>query len=791
MAVLRFRRETARRRWSFVLIVVVIGLAAGLAIAAAAGARRSDAAYGRFLEWSHDPELSFSGCDCTAEQLYEEFDRIRAQPWVEETARFGFANVLVELPDGSRPSFLALGPAVDLDGRVGSELPRVKLLDGRLPDPARADEVTVGFVAAERFGLEVGDELRLRAANAQGPDLTTVRIVGIGVAPGQLPSVSGPGGSAMLLTKSFAQAFPELVNPDNDSMFVRLRQDADSTAVAAFIDSLRYHVDVDRSADSTAGIERTIGVESGALVLLAIVVGFVGLVVAGQMLRRHVEVAEVEALTWSALGWGKEDTAHLALVRGASLGAASTALGLGIAVGLSKLFPVGIGRIADPDVGWHADSRALVVGGATTMLTVIALTLLASIRRGRQRRALGHAPVRSVASALAVSGSPPVIVGLSFSGSGIGRSRPVSRTSLLSLIVGVIALIATAVAMASVDHLASRRDLAGATWDAAVGAYDAEGSIDIDRALARVAAVPGVAAVTPGGWFAVPWNGEELVVNGVSVEAQVFGDDHSIQPAIRAGRAPTSTGEIALGGALMRAIGVAIGDGVALSSSTGGPTVPGRVVGEAVLASPWFTAFSPGEGAAIEASTYRALGLSDGAEAGVVLVKYDRDADDLETFNRVEAAVGTDEAFETSDLQGATGLDRIRLVPVLLIAGLLVLVAAALGHVLLVSIGTHRRDLAVLSALGMTNRQISASVVVHGTFVAAVACVIGVPVGVMAGRLTWDEIASYVVVVDRPIAPLMLLGAIVAVLVAVALAVTYVPARQARRIGPATVLRAF
>jgi ABC-type antimicrobial peptide transport system permease subunit len=80
---------------------------------------------------------------------------------------------------------------------------------------------------------------------------------------------------------------------------------------------------------------------------------------------------------------------------------------------------------------------------------------------------------------------------------------------------------------------------------------------------------------------------------------------------------------------------------------------------------------------------------------------------------------------------------------------------------------------------------------VHGTFVVAVACVIGVPVGVLAGRLTWDEIASYVVVVNRPIAPLTLLTTIVAVLVAVALVVTYIPARQARRIRPAVALRAF
>ena len=181
-----------------------------------------------------------------------------------------------------------------------------------------------------------------------------------------------------------------------------------------------------------------------------------------------------------------------------------------------------------------------------------------------------------------------MIVGLHFSRSGFGRSASVSITSLLSLIVGVAALTATVVALASVDHLADRRDLAGATWDAAVlTPLDADGKPDIDRALARVGAVPGVAAVAPGGWLSGGLNGEELLVDGVAVEAQVFGDDHSIQPAIRAGRAPSSTGEVALGRAVMRELGVGIGDGVVLSSSAGGPTVPGRVVGEVVLASPY------------------------------------------------------------------------------------------------------------------------------------------------------------------------------------------------------------
>ena len=58
VAVLRLRRETKTRIGSFVLIVLVVGLAAGLAMAAVAGARRSEAAYGRFLEWSDNPELT-------------------------------------------------------------------------------------------------------------------------------------------------------------------------------------------------------------------------------------------------------------------------------------------------------------------------------------------------------------------------------------------------------------------------------------------------------------------------------------------------------------------------------------------------------------------------------------------------------------------------------------------------------------------------------------------------------------------------------------------------------------
>ena len=75
---------------------------------------------------------------------------------------------MVELADGTRPSFLAFQPAVDRDGLIGRELPHVKVLHGRLPVPSEPDEVSLSFLAAERFGLSVGDELQLLAVDDAG-----------------------------------------------------------------------------------------------------------------------------------------------------------------------------------------------------------------------------------------------------------------------------------------------------------------------------------------------------------------------------------------------------------------------------------------------------------------------------------------------------------------------------------------------------------------------------------------------------------------------------------------------
>ena len=266
--------------------------------------------------------------------------------------------------------------------------------------------------------------------------------------------------------------------------------------------------------------------------------------------------------------------------------------------------------------------------------------------------------------------------------------------------------------------------------------------------------VPGVAAAATTGWASsgAPFE-ERLHINGQPVDTQIFDDDGSIRPAIRRGRAPRALGEVALGARTLSALGLRIGDDVDLSMAGDGPSVPGRVVGEVVLASPWFISFAPGTGVATVASTFAALGAPDEVASQVIVVRYADGVDQLRTFNAVEEALGSYDAFETSDRHGVVGLGQIRLVPVLLLLGLLALVAAAVAHVLLVSVAGHRRDIAVLRAMGFTSGQSGAAVAVHASVLALAACAIGIPLGVLLGRAAWNRIAEELSVVPRPMAP--------------------------------------
>jgi ABC-type lipoprotein release transport system permease subunit len=126
--------------------------------------------------------------------------------------------------------------------------------------------------------------------------------------------------------------------------------------------------------------------------------------------------------------------------------------------------------------------------------------------------------------------------------------------------------------------------------------------------------------------------------------------------------------------------------------------------------------------------------------------------------------------------------------PVLLAAGLAAGAIAALALALIASVSRRRRDLALLRTLGFTSRQLAATIAWQASVIAAIAAIIGVPVGIAAGRQLWILFARDINAVPQPTVPGSLLLVVFGVLILANL-VAAIPARLAGRTPAALALR--
>jgi len=127
----------------------------------------------------------------------------------------------------------------------------------------------------------------------------------------------------------------------------------------------------------------------------------------------------------------------------------------------------------------------------------------------------------------------------------------------------------------------------------------------------------------------------------------------------------------------------------------------------------------------------------------------------------------------------------------LVLASLFTLAAlATLIHVLITSVRRRRKDLAILRTLGFKKRQVASAVAWQSVVLAVVALVIGIPAGVLLGRLGWSLFATNLGVVSVPVIAWIPVVAAIPVTVVVALLISIGPALAARRTKPAMVLRA-
>ena len=126
--------------------------------------------------------------------------------------------------------------------------------------------------------------------------------------------------------------------------------------------------------------------------------------------------------------------------------------------------------------------------------------------------------------------------------------------------------------------------------------------------------------------------------------------------------------------------------------------------------------------------------------------------------------------------------------PIVLATGLAIGAIVALALTLMTSVRRRRRDLALLKTLGFTRRQLAATVASQASIVALLGAVVGVPVGIVAGRSLWTRFARDISAVPKPTVPTLSVAIVAIGAFVLANLVAAIPARQAARTPSATLL---
>ena len=138
---------------------------------------------------------------------------------------------------------------------------------------------------------------------------------------------------------------------------------------------------------------------------------------------------------------------------------------------------------------------------------------------------------------------------------------------------------------------------------------------------------------------------------------------------------------------------------------------------------------------------------------------------------------------EVRNLRGVNGL------PLALALLLALLAIGTVAHTLLTSVRRRRRELAILKAVGFVARQVRATVAWQATAIAGSSLIIGVPLGITAGRWAWLLFARQVAIEPVPVISPLVLLVFPAVLI-LANAIAAFPAQVAAHTQPAMMLRA-
>jgi ABC-type lipoprotein release transport system permease subunit len=635
----------------------------------------------------------------------------------------------------------------------------------------------------------------------------TFTITGIGVSSDEVvPVAPNDGGPTLVLTPAYHRKYDKGTQVNFDGVFVRLEPAASHSAFVADVEKTARTfpggsdlngIFVADLGSHEARVERAIHPEALALTLFAALVALGALLAIGQVITRDVSLASRDDRVLVAMGFDRRQLISVSLVRFAVPVVIGAFLAVVGAIVASPLMPIGPARIAEPNPGISLDPAVAVIGFGTLVLSLLAVALWAA---WRTTRTLGMAassssdftrPPSRIVEFLARAGlHPSAVTGLRMAvEKGGGRSAVPVRGAIAGMTLAVAAIIAVSIFSANLSRLISTPTLYGDTWSFAVD--NQFNSSSRQEILHIFHEVPGIQSVAGGTY------GDDTTLNGQAVPT--VGIDPlvgSVYPTTVHGRAPRGPGEVALGATTMRQLDVGIGDSVVLRSQ--GTRHVLKVVGEVVLPSLGRGSFTPtdlGEGAVTVASLVAQPPAGPGSY-NFVLLRYASSANPVVTTNRLTRLAHQNGCPGDACLMSATRVlptdiisyEKVRSAPILLVVILAILGISMMGHALISSVRRRRKDLAVLLTLGFLKRDVAYVVAWQASTVAAIAAVIGIPLGLVFGRLLWSLCAEQIGVPPGvALSPFLLLA--IPALIVLANAIALVPAWSAARTRPASALR--
>jgi hypothetical protein len=835
----RFRATFRRNLTSYLAVVLLIGLVGGVAMASIAAARRTQSSYPTFVASTNPSALTMAvysdnNGGQTGVDLYSEIEKL---PGVRHVAT-AFGPPLVPLNKRGAPELSTLGDFVALgstDGMFTSQ-DRLAIVQGHAAGSRRADQIVLTAQAARAYHVRVGDPLTIglylpAQQNLPGfgtakvkPDIefhTTV--VGIGVLNTQVvqDGVDAVYGfdfisPAMVsqLTKAIPGHAPSLygiqLTRDAPSI-VTLEHELIALVPKGFQDE--FHV----TSQVVSTTELAIKPESVALGAFGVIAALACLVLASQAISRLLQRGKDDRRVLRSLGAGPGTTVVEGMIGVVGAVVLGTLIAAFVAVGLSPLAPLGPVRPVYLEKGIAFDWTVLLVGIALLVLVLVTIAIVQSLlgaphREGRQRLAVPR-PLRTVRAFQSAGMSAPAVVGTHFAlESGRGRTSVPVRSVLVGTVLAVAMVVATLTFASGLSTLVSHPALYGWNWNYAINPTNNVPPLT----LTLLRHDPDVAA-----WDSYDYTNADL--DGLTIPILLTTAHDKVFPPVLSGHEIETKNQVVLGAATLAELHEHVGDTVTFSYESKDdapiyvPPTKLTIVGIATLPAIGYSTFvaqhtSMGTGAIVPLGVLppamiKAMNSPDPNENGPeeVFVRMRPGVSaasgraNLASMMKATNKVLAHDPNTTGDSVGLLPVVRpvqivnyrsTGLTPVVLALGLALGAVIALGLTLGSSVRRRRRDLALLKAFGFSQRQLTATIAWQATVDAVVGIVLGLPIGILAGRELWTLFARNINAVPDatvPVWSVVLVG--VGTLVFTNL-LAVLPGLSAARTSTAIVLRA-